>query len=255
MWSKSIISFLFLIGLCSFNSLTAQSPETIFKEANKAYAAHQYEAAVEKYEQLLSKGYENSDLHYNLGNAYFRLNQIGWAILHFEKSVKLNPSNEDARFNLKIANLKVMSKIKPVEEFILVRWTRNILHIFSFDTWAKTQVVLGFMALLFFIVYLFTSGVGLKKTGFYLGSISVVLLFITAILAWSAKSDLQNSEYGVIIENTSTVKSEPTEQSKELLTLREGVKFKRLEIVGKWHQIKLSDGTLGWIQEADFRMI
>lgn len=225
------------------------------KELNAAhqfYTNHQYEEASQRYLQLIQRGYESDLLHYNLGNSYYRLNQIGRAILHYEKAIKLNPNNEDALYNLKIANLKVASKIVPMTDFFMVRWAKGILQFFEIDTWALAQVIFGFMMLIFFSVYLFSA---FQKFGFYAGVFSLLLMIFSGLFAWSARSNLKSHNYGVITAPSYHLKSEPSEKSREILTVREGVKFMRMETIGAWNQIKLSDGNIGWIEKSAFEMI
>lgn len=248
--------FLFFVLLKSGAPLFAKpAAEKELATANQFYINHQYEEAGSIYEDLIRRGYESSDLHYNAGNVYFRLNQIGKAILHYEKAVKLNPHNQDAIFNLKIANLKVVSKIVPMSDFFLVKWFKGILQFFEFDSWAISQIIFGFLMLGFFSLYFFVSVNKVQKLGFYGGVLSLGLMLFSAIFAWSAKSSLMSHNYGIILVDMYHLKSEPSAQSKEILTVREGVKFMKLETIGQWNQIKLSDGNIGWIEKSAFEMI
>jgi tetratricopeptide (TPR) repeat protein len=223
--------------------------------ANQLYTNHQYEAAKELYENLILRGYSSSDLHYNTGNAYYRLNRIGKAILHYEKAIKLNPHNQDAHFNLKIANLKVASKIVPLSDFFIVKWVKGILQIFEFDSWAIAQIIFGFIMLIALCLYLFNSSSSMQKFGFYTGVLCLVFMLFCSIFAWIEKSSLHAHHYGIILADSYSLRSEPSEKSKEILLVREGVKFVRLETIGRWNQIQLSDGNIGWIEKSAFEMI
>lgn len=254
---KLIKLFCFTMMLLVFGSpVFSKSPgEKELVMANQSYTNHQYEAARALYEDLLLRGYSSSDLHYNTGNTYFRLNQIGKAILHYEKAIKLNPHNQDAHFNLKIANLKVASKIVPMSEFFLVKWGKAILQIFEFDSWAIAQIIFGFIMLIALCLYLFNSSSSMQKFGFYTGVLSLGLMVLCGIFAWGEKSSLHAHHYGIILADSYSLRSEPSEKSKEILTVKEGVKFVRLETIGRWNQIQLSDGNIGWIEKSAFEMI
>lgn len=222
----------------------------ITKTADEFYAQNQYDLAVEGYEALLKKGYNHDDIHYNLGNSYFRLNQIGKAILHYEKAIKINPQNQDAHYNLKIANLKVASKITPITDFIFIKWWKSISSIFLFNTWAYISIGWGWIALLGLVAYLFSSSISIKKWGFYGAFLCIILAFFSYILGYSNKSNIQSSDYGIVLINTYNARSEPTDKGKELFALKEGMKVKQLDIVGKWVQISLSDGNKGWVEQS-----
>ena len=168
---------LFIFILVLFVSSNIWSAENnAFKDfqlAHQYYKNNQFKEAQTSYEQLLHRGYETSDLHYNLGNVYFRLNYIGLSILQYEKALKLNPNNEDAAFNLKIANLKVVSKIKPMFDFILVKWYKKLIQWKSVRQWAYGQILFAFIVLLSGILFIFSSSSRFKKIAFYLGIFSI----------------------------------------------------------------------------------
>ena len=222
----------------------------ITKSADDFYAQNQFENAAEEYEILLKKGYNHDDIHYNLGNSYYRLNQIGKAILHYEKAVKINPLHQDAAYNLKLANLKVASKITPIADFIFIKWWKSLYSIFVFNTWAYISIGWVWMALLGLITYLFSSQSFLKKTGFFSAIFCISLALFSYILGYSNKSNAQSTDYGIVLINSYYAKSEPTDKGKELFALKEGMKVKQIDIVGKWVQISLSDGNKGWVEQS-----
>lgn len=237
----TVLLILFTIQL-SANSIT--------KSADEFYAQNQFENAATEYESLLKKGYDHEDVHYNLGNSYYRLNQIGKAILHYEKAIKINPQHQDAAYNLKIANLKVASKITPIADFIFIKWWKSLSSIFLFNTWANISIAWVWLALCGLATYLFVKSISIKKLGFYSAILCLFFALLSYILGYSNKSNIQSSDYAIVLINTYNAKSEPTEKGKELFALKEGMKVKQLDIVGKWVQISLSDGNKGWVEQS-----
>lgn len=88
--------------------------ESSWQSANQFYSDGNYEDAVNQYESILNSGYESSELYFNLGNAYFKLNQIPSAILYYEKARKLAPEDEQINFNLSLANSRIVDKMEPL---------------------------------------------------------------------------------------------------------------------------------------------
>ena len=139
-----------LFYLFSFLSLGIHANEQdtsleLINKANKAYENGTFEVAVESYSQLLADGYVSKDLHFNYANCLFKSNELALSILHYEKALKLDPSSEDAAYNLKLANNKTVDKIEAIPDLFIYRWWRTIYNIFPADDWAK--ILIGFFIL------------------------------------------------------------------------------------------------------------
>ena len=132
-----ILSFV-LSGICAFGQVSAQ--ESLIAQANQSYAESNFETAVQLYDSVLTLGYESAGLYFNLGNAYFKLKDIPSAILYYEKAKKLDPNDEDIRFNLELANSRIIDKMEPLPEFFLRSWLRAVRDMLSSDQWAKIGV-------------------------------------------------------------------------------------------------------------------
>ena len=70
-----------------FSNVFSQNIDEKFYAANKYYNSTKYLSAIDAYENILSEGWESSNLYYNLGNAYFRQNQIGQSIWAYHKAL------------------------------------------------------------------------------------------------------------------------------------------------------------------------
>ena len=110
--------------------------QTTLTQANEAYGQEDYIKAIELYEQTLREQGVSSDLYYNLGNAYYKHNEFAKAILNYERALLLNPGNEDARFNLEMANTHIVDKIDLVGKFFLSVWIDSLRNFLSSNTWA-----------------------------------------------------------------------------------------------------------------------
>lgn len=218
-----------------------------FDSANVAYAEADFEGAQKQYEALLESNVLSDDLHYNLANTYFKTNQISLAILHYEKALKINPSNEDAAFNLKIANEKTVDKIESLPELFIYRWWQNVYQLFYMDQWAILSISLLAISLLLFIAYLIFQAIAIKKISFY----GFILFLIVAGLSWvmaaNQKANLQRSSHGIIMEPSLNVVSAPSSGSSQLFVLHEGTKVKIVQKNDNWVEIALPNGNKGWI--------
>ena len=114
------------------------------------YQQKEYEQAATKLLSLVDDGYTNASVHYNLGNAFYRQNEIGKAILHFEKALKINPDHADAAHNLKIANKRVADKFNAVPTPPLRQIFIDVSNVLNTDAWAIIGVAFALLAAICF---------------------------------------------------------------------------------------------------------
>lgn len=226
-----------------------------FNAANKLYAANKYEEAIKQYESIISSDNQSTDIYYNLGNAYYKTNNIPEAILNYERALKLQPDNEDALFNLAMANKLTVDKIDRLPELFIENSWRNLITSRTVDNWAQICVGLLFLSLLFFVGYLLTRPILIKKTNFYAGILFFGLSIFCFILASQHNKIIKESSEAIIFTSTITIQSEPNENSEKLFTLHEGTKVKLLEESNTWSKIKLPNGNVGWLKSKEIKNI
>ena len=234
-------------------------PSFAFSEAqlkgNVFYAEGKYEEAIDAYEILLSDGYISTDLYYNLGNAYYKTNDVPNAILNYEKALKLQPDNEDALFNLKMTNKLTIDKIDRLPELFIGSTWRNLITSRTVEDWAYYAIGLIFLSLLFFISYLLMQQAMIKKIGFYAGMFFFGLSMFTFLMASQHNSIMKQASEAIIFAQSISLQSEPNESSEKLYTLHEGTKVTLLEEVNEWSKVKLPSGNIGWIPSSKIKSI
>ena len=250
---KRLSFFLLLISCCFAN---ASEMNAQFDQANQAYRSGNYQKCAQIYQSILSQGYENAELYYNLGNAYYKMNKVPAAILQYERARRLSPSDPDIAHNLALANLRVTDKIDAIPELFFISWWHDLLDLRSADQWAWIAI-----ASLWGTVFATT----LLLTNLLPGSVRTVLsalvfagtLFsavsLTGMIA-SSRAE-KNHHFAIIFSPTVTVKSAPDENSTNLFVLHEGVKIEILDHVSQWSKFKLVDGKIGWAPSSSFEAI
>lgn len=247
---------LFFIFFCSATLLANDSTDLqVFKSANLLYEEGDYKEATERYQRLLDKGYISDDLHYNLANSYFKTEDIAPAILHYERALKINPRNEDAINNLRIANEKTVDKIEQVPVLFFYRWYKNAVNLFHVDTWAKITIALLFLGLFCFTLYLLSQTIRIKKLAFYSFSLALILGLISWFMAAQQERLLKTKEYAIIMNPTVTISSSPSEGSSQLFVLHEGSKVKIKEEIDEWYRVALPNGNEGWVEKTELEAI
>lgn len=246
------LMFLLLLFLTAAFQLSAQELKT---QADSAYVREHYQEAANLYEQLLQQGY-NSDVYYNLGNCYYRLEKIAPAILNYERALLLNPGDNQIRHNLELARNKTLDKITPMSELFIVTWYKSLLYSFSIDGWSYLGTICFVLFLISLGAYLFLSQLLYRKIGFYGAVATLIICLLANVFAWQ-EGNLQNNRKGAILMVESThVKSTPNQDGKDLFVLHEGTKVSIIDnTMRDWKEIRLDDGKTGWIESSTLEKI
>ncbi|MGM9776982.1 MAG: BatD family protein, partial [Prevotella sp.] len=200
------------------------APEHVTKAmADSAYVRQQYQQAIADYEALLKKGV-SADIYYNLGNAYYRTDNITRAVLNYERALLLSPGDRDIRFNLQLARSKTIDKITPESEMFFVTWYRSLVNIMSVDGWAMMSLVALAIAIVLALCYLFTGRVWMQKTGFFGAFFMIVIFALSNLFAWQQKDQLVNRTGAIVISPAAAVKSTPANGGTDLFIIHEGTK-------------------------------
>lgn len=230
-------------------------PDELWEQANQAYTSGDYLGAIQLYDSISRQGYASAKLYYNLGNAYFKDNRIGSAILYYNKAQRLDPGNEDIRHNLTIANTYVRDRIDTVPEFFLKTWAKQLMYGFSSDTWAVLSLVFFGVALGLVLLYLLGNRMSHRKAGFY-GAIVFLLLSVgSLVFASIQRRKILHPDEAIIMITAAPVKSEPNNASRDVFVLHEGTKVRIADEMGEWREIVVSDGNRGWIEYQSIALI
>ena len=223
--------------------------------ADAEYTKGNYQQAIADYEELLKQGV-SADLCYNLGNAYFRTENITKAILNYERAHMLSPGDEDIKFNLEFARSKTIDKITPQSEMFFVNWYHSLVNLTSVDRWAYTAVVSIILVLVLLLMYLFADRIILRKIGFY-GAVASLLLFLLAnLFAFQQKRMLEDRCGAIIMSSSVNVRKSPADKAEAAFVLHEGT---RVDISDKsikgWREIRIADGREGWVEDSKIEEI
>ena len=148
---KKIVFLLWIVA----NSVTAQNTDSLFVAANNHYKNGKFETAIENYQKIESQNFISSELYYNLGNSYYKLNKVGPSIYYYEKALQLNPLNEDVKKNLVFAKRLALDNIQELPQTFSQKINTNYLQKLSYDNWAILVVVFSVLGSLLFLLFFF----------------------------------------------------------------------------------------------------
>ena len=253
--SGAAVAVVALLSLSINASAQADGVAGLWQKAGEAYAAEQWQNALNYYQMIEGENLQSDDLYYNMGNAYFKLGDNSHAILYYEKALKLNPSHEDAANNLSIASQMTLDKIESVPEFFLSTWISSLRNSMSADGWAYLALALLLVAAVLLVIFKFAGALAARKVSFILSIVLAVLSVSSFILSISSKRQISVTDSAIVISPVSSVKSSPSEGGNPIFVLHEGTKVTLLDEVGDWEKIEIADGRQGWLQRSTIEAI
>lgn len=243
-----------LLAFCVAGALCAENAQ--LKRAAELYAAQSYEEAAQVYARLIEAGSVSPELYYNYANACYKSNQLGLAILNYERALALRPDYEDARFNLDFANQRKVDKIEPIEPFFLTAWVDALGGALSSNAWAVLSISLFMVCLAAVLMYVFGKRRWIRKTGFFCAIFALLFSLCALAYSFSAKKRLEQRADAIVMVGAVTVKSAPDDSGTELFVLHEGTKVTVKSVFSDtWVEIRIADGHVGWLRASAIERI
>jgi tetratricopeptide (TPR) repeat protein len=227
-----------VMWLASAPFVMAQSAAQ-FAKADQEYAAGDLKAAIADYEELVRSGQDTPNLFYNLGNAYFRQNNFGRAILNYERALALDPHHPEAQANVRIAR----DEARALE---LVPTRADRLFAFADENqFAVTAATAFWMGLFSIAVFIF--GRRRSRTAVALSILSLST-FAVAVLAVYQLSHGKNGQ-GLAIVTGENVEARlaTADNANRVLTLPAGSEIKIVSQRGDWIYADLPNNLRGWM--------
>lgn len=247
-------NWILLILLLISATCPAQN-DVLFNEATKAYNEGDYELAIENYQHILESGSHSASLYFNMGNAYYKLNEIAPSIYYYEKALLLDPNDTEIRNNLNYAQQMTIDDIDPIPQTAVSRITSRVMNIMTYDQWAYTSIFFMILFVFLYLAFYFFQFSDKKRLAFIGSMICLFLTVLSVTLAALQYQDFKETRPAIIFAVETAVKEEPNNRSITLFTLHEGSKVFVEETLEDWNKVRLSDGKNGWVPVSDLRAI
>lgn len=219
----------------------------LFHAANKAYQAENYEEAVQLYEKALASGEPSLALYYNMGNAYFKTQELGKCILYYEKALRIAPNDADTQENLATARQLLKDNIPAIQPFFLTKWWNGLRDTASSTTWAILAILMMVIGIGGLGVWQLAQTRKFKKIGFAGGLSAIGLALLMFALSHTKYQIEQHSGMAIVLTKEVPLRKGADDISEEVLPLHEGTKVELLDKIGTWYKVRLANGELGWL--------
>lgn len=243
---------LFLL-LIFTNVIIGQNLQELFSSANDLYRQEKIEQAIELYQKIESEGMVSSELFYNLGNSYYKLNKVGPSIFYYEKALELNPLNQDVKNNLVFAKRLALDNIEELPKTVFQKINSNFLQKISYNQWAIIAIIFSLIGSMLFMVFYFTNTPAKKRFYFVLSSLSFILLILFFSITYQQYSFAKNNKAAIVFAEKTEIRNAPTLNADQVFTLHEGTMVTVLDVIDDWKKIKIADGKQGWIISSEIK--
>ena len=239
-----VVSIIAILGTYSF-SFSEENPKALFQEANIYYEGGDYGKAIEVYEKILKEGHESGPLYYNLGDAYFKSDKLGMAILNYERAKKLMPRDPDLNANYRFAASRIKDN-RRIPSSSIWNWTPLKTYEGSFTA----DELLLFAVAAYLIMVIILAGFVIRpdmKNG---------IIIATSVMAVIAVINVVVLHHKVGTARAVTVASEadalfgPFDSGTKFFTLQEGMVCSILQSKDDWCKIRREDGKTGWVKKS-----
>jgi tetratricopeptide (TPR) repeat protein len=247
---KYIIILLFLaasvIPLCAQD--VSNDIQHLFSSGNALYEKRDYQKAAEEYTKILDSHLESGNLYYDIGNAFFKMGKIGYAILSYEKARALIPGDSDLRSNLAyVQSLTEDSALQPQAPNRIMWLVKLPFRQLNLNTVALILLT-AYVVLIAMMIFGIINNTFRRRATllFYL----LLLVFLVTLADFSARYyDEEILKHGVVVAKDAECKYEPIDKSTTYYMLKEGQEVLILDTRNGWRQIKRLDGKLAWVKK------
>lgn len=229
--------------------------ETLFSQATEYYNNGQYSKAIENYNVILENGEHSASLYFNMGNCYYKLNNIGPSIYYYEKALLLAPNDSEILNNLAYAQNMRLDAIEEMPKTEISKIYNGVVGLFTYNGWAYLAVVLVMLFVTLYLTYFFLRSANKKRISFIASIFSIALAVLCVLMAYLQQQQEIKDDPAIVFSKEVKVSSEPNKNSEAVFTLHEGTKVNVLEELDGWEKIWIADGQTGWLLSDNIKKI
>lgn len=246
---------LLILGMLLVSVLGVAQNEALFEQGKENYKNAKFSEAITHWKKIIDNGEESVELYFNLGNANYKLNNIGPSIYYYEKALQLQPNDDDIKTNLAFAENARIDVIEPLPKTVFSRWYQTVSGVFTYNGWAIVSIIGVVLFVGLFLLYWFSISETKKRVYFSTSILSIVICIAALVMAFQTYMDFNQDQPAIIFSESTEVKSEPNMGSETAFELHEGTKVQIIGSDQNWVRIALADGKDGWMPVNDLKQL
>jgi len=240
--------------LLIFTATHGQQPRQLLQSANQSYQKGDYEQARQQYEALLQDGYRSAALYYNLGNTYYRLDELGRAALNYKRAQRLSPANKKVEHNLDVILARLPTINSRVEAVAIIRIWRGLRDGLGSRNWAVVGITLIWV-LAYGLWRWRAAGKRVQRIrGFVVALVALLLSSLPFALSIDARQSRESRREAVLLEETE-LREGADLLSPAIESLYPGTPLQLQDQIGDWYKVILPNGYVGWVTSSSFERV
>lgn len=222
----------------------------LFNQGCSLYQGGDFDGARRCFEKIVESGIRSPTVYFNLGNAYFKVGEIGKAVACYRRAQMLSPRDKDVKANLEIARSGISLegqlsgyKASSASVALLLAPAENIrvCHVLAY---LVASIIVGAI-----LVDRSKRRILLRMM---LGLI-ICLIFFGSLYFYQT-SQIRHNRDGVVISST-PIMAGPGTAFEEVGRLSQGIEVKILSESGIWVEVKLAGGIIGWVPKESIERL
>lgn len=232
-----------------------QADQTTFARAGRLYRQGRFREAANAYQAHLREAPEDWAALYNLGNAYFRLGDVGRAVLAYERASRLRPRDRDIRANLELARLFVAASGDRAE--------RSWLHAAGgalVRSVTAREALVGLAAVLWVFCAAWSWRLAvltgrLRRVARWCMVAAAAAAVVLAPLAAAKAYEVAFANYAIVLEPEVQALSGPGANFEPAFSLAAGMRVRVTGERGAWREVQPSPGARAWVRADQVELI
>ena len=237
---------IFILSILLLIPLLICAKEYDLTLANNAFQEQNYQKAEEEYMKVANEGVKNFELFYNLGNTYFKLNDLGNARLYYEKAAKFEPMNKELNENIAMLLASIKDK-EDIQRSFVETILRKVYFAFSINLLGVFVLIFFVLMMAFIVLLIMSRSAVLKRIVKIFLVILAVIFFLVTVTEVMRIRDFYAVDSAVILDETVIAYSGPSDDFPQVFTIHDGLKVSIERFDNDWVLIKLPSGNGGWV--------
>ncbi len=268
---RTVMLVIFAIAVfpAAANARVAIDPKVTVELHNDAcdhYEQGDFVGAKDRFLAAVLARWKNPYLFYNLGNSYFRMGDLGRAILFYERAKNLAPRDASIAYNLNLARSRIVDKVEPSKHNILAQLFMSIYLLFNVNEWTVVSLTLYLVFMALGLATVILRGEPkreepdaktrpLRRLLKRIAAAVLALVLFSAINTVIKVRSYSGCDYGIIVAAAVKARSGPKDEFAEVFELHSGTKVRVRSSKDDWFQISLESGLSGWLPKDALEVI